>query len=101
MNTTMKENNLKAAAAHINVALAEVRRAAIEDAGDVIWAQVDAYEKLLDSTEAWAIYMESKGDRCLKLIETRRKLTNKKNVLITIFMKLSELKWQKQEEKEN
>lgn len=97
----MKENRMKVAAAQINAALAEVRRAAIEEAGDVIWAQVDAYEKLLDSPEAWAIYMKSKGDRCLKLIETRRKLTNKKNVLITIFTKLSELKWQKQEQKEN
>lgn len=92
----MKENNLKAAAAHINAALTEVRRAAIEDAGNVIWAQVDAYEKLLDSTEAWAIYMASKGERCLKLIETRRNLTSKKNMLITIFGKLCELKWKNQ-----
>lgn len=92
MNTIMKQDSMKVAAALVNAALDDVRRAAIEDAEDVIWAQVYAYEKLLDSTEAWAIYMKSKGERSLKLIETRRKLTNKKSMLLTIVTKLCELK---------
>lgn len=97
----MKENRQKVAAAHINAALAEVRRAAIEDAGDVIMAQVYAYEKLLDSREAWAIYFESNTKWFLKLRETRHKLESKKNMLLGILDKLSKLRWQEQEEKEN
>lgn len=100
MNTTMKENRMKVAAAHINAALAEVRRTAIDDANGVIWAQVMMYENLLDSTEAWAIYMESHGNKFLKLCETRHKLENKKNMLLSICAKINELKWQEQEEKE-
>lgn len=96
----MKENRTKVAAAHINAALAEVRRAAIEDAGEVIWAQVMMYENLTESKEAWAIYMDSHGEKFLKLHEARHKLTSKKSMLITIFDKLSKLKWQEQEEKE-
>ena len=82
------------------MALADTRRAAIEECSDVVWAQVTMYDKLLESTEAWAIYMASKGERCLKLIETRRKLTNKKKMFLAIFEKFCELKWQKQEENE-
>ena len=91
---------MKSAAAYINAALAEVRRASIEDAIDVIWAQVMMYENLLDSKEAWSIYMASKGERCLKLMETRHKLTSKKNMIITITDKLCKLKWEEQEEQE-
>ena len=94
----MKQDSIKAAAAHINAALAEVRRAAIEDAGDVIWAQVDAYEKLLDSKEAWAIYIESNTKWFLKLHEIRHKLRSKKDMLTTIFDKLCKLRWQEQEQ---
>lgn len=100
MNTTMKQNRTKVAAAHINAALAEVRRAAIEDAIEVIWAQVMMYENLLESKEAWAIYIESNTKWFLKLHETRHKLTSKKNMLITITDKLSKLKWEEQEEQE-
>lgn len=96
----MKQNRTKVAAAHINAALAEVRRAAIEDAIDVIWTQVMMYENLLESKEAWAIYIESNTKWFLKLHETRHKLTSKKNMLITITDKLSKLKWEEQEEQE-
>lgn len=92
---------MKAAAAHINAALAGVRRAAIEDAVDVIFAQVYAYEKLLDNSESWAIYFESNTKWFLKLRETRHKLESKKNMLLGILDKLSKLRWQEQEEKEN
>lgn len=96
----MKQNRTKVAAAHINAALAEVRRAAIEDAIDVIWTQVMMYENLLESKEAWAIYIESNTKWFLKLHETRHKLTSKKNMLIAITDKLSKLKWEEQEEQE-
>ena len=92
----MKENRQKVAAAYINAALAEVRRVAIEDAIDVIWTQVMMYENLLESKEAWAIYIESNTKWFLKLHETRHKLTSKKNMLITITDKLSKLKWEEQ-----
>ncbi len=94
----MKENRQKVSAAYINAALAEVRRVAIEDAIDVIWTQVMMYENLLESKEAWAIYIESNTKWFLKLHETRHKLTSKKNMLITITDKLSKLKWEEQQQ---
>lgn len=97
----MKQNRTKVAAAYINAALAEVRRVAIEDAIDVICTQVMMYENLLESKEAWAIYYESNTKWYLKLHEIRHKLTRKKNMLITITDKLSKLKWEEQEDKEN
>ena len=97
----MKENRQKVAAAHINAALAEVRRAALDEAMEVIWAQVMMYENLTESKEAWAIYIESNTKWFLRLHETRHKLTSKKNMLLTIFDKLSKLRWEEQEEKEN
>ena len=97
----MKENRQKVAAAYLNAALAEVRRAAIEDATDVIWTQVMMYENLLESKEAWAIYIESNTKWFLKLHEKRHKLTSKRNMLTTICDKIHKLKWEEQEETEN
>ena len=97
----MKQRRMKVAAAHINAALAEVRRAAIDEANDVIWAQVMMYENLLESQEAWAIYMASERESFLKLHKTRHNLKSKKDMLLSIFDKLSTLRFQEQEEKEN
>lgn len=92
----MKENRQKVAAAHINAALAEVRRAALDESMEVILSQVMMYENLTESKEAWAIYIESNTKWFLKLYETRHKLTNKKNMLLSIIDKLNKLKWEEQ-----
>lgn len=92
----MKENREKVAAAHINAGVAEVRRAAIDAAADVIWEQVNMYERLLDSSEAWEIYLASTGETFINLCKKRRTLNNKKGNLISICAKLNDLKRKEQ-----
>lgn len=92
----MKENRQKLAAAHLNAALAEVRRANLDEATEVIWSQVMMYENLTESKEAWAIYIKSNTKWFLKLHDARHKLINKKNMLLSIIDKLNKLKWEEQ-----
>lgn len=94
------QSNLKVMAA-INIALTETRCAAIEECENAIWEQFNQYEKLLDSEEGKVIFGNAYGEKFQALYDARLKLRSKMMLLITIASKINEVKWQKQEEKEN
>ena len=94
------EIQLKAEKALYN-ALRETRNAAIDELTNAVWKKYDAYEKLLTSQEAIEILIHSYGEKLNALYDTRRNLRNKMDVLQSIATMFHDIKWKKQQRREN